>query len=72
MEALQTKVATQLNSRLLGETVEVLVEARKGSKWQGRTRTNKLVFFTSPDDMTGRLVELKITRTSPWSLQGKM
>ncbi|MBI4295346.1 MAG: MiaB/RimO family radical SAM methylthiotransferase [Chloroflexi bacterium] len=70
VEAMQTQVAAQLNSKLLGQTAEVLVEARKSGKWQGRTRTNKLVFFMDQGDLRGRLVPVKITQAGPWSLQG--
>ncbi|HUU08271.1 MAG TPA: tRNA (N6-isopentenyl adenosine(37)-C2)-methylthiotransferase MiaB [Dehalococcoidales bacterium] len=72
IEALQEKIARQINARLLGQTVEVLVEDRKKGKWQGRTRSGKLVFFSSNADCRGRLVKIKIEKTSPWSLQGKV
>jgi tRNA-2-methylthio-N6-dimethylallyladenosine synthase len=50
--------------------VEVLVEQETRGKWRGRTPTNKLVFFQHPDEWTGRLAMVRITHTSPWSLQG--
>ena len=62
----------QINARLLGQTVEVLVEDRKKGKWQGRTRSGKLVFFSRNADCRGQLVKIKIEQTSPWSLQGKV
>ncbi len=70
IEQLQEKIATEINARLSGKTVEVLVEGRKGDKWQGRTRTDKLVFFRDNDDCRGQLMSIKINQTSPWSLQG--
>jgi tRNA-2-methylthio-N6-dimethylallyladenosine synthase len=69
VEEMQTKIATDINSRLTGKTVEVLVEGKKGGKWYGRTRSNKLVFFESGDDCLGRLVDVTIVKTSPWALQ---
>jgi tRNA-2-methylthio-N6-dimethylallyladenosine synthase len=69
VEEMQTKIATDINSRLMGKTVEVLVEGKKGGKWYGRTRSNKLVFFESGDDCLGRLVDVTIVKTSPWALQ---
>ena len=63
---------TKINSRLLGTTVEILVEGRQKGKWYGRTRTDKLVFFSSGGDYTGQIVKVKIDKTSPWSLQGKI
>jgi len=71
IEQLQENIATEINGRLLGETVEVLVDGKKENKWQGRTRTDKLVFFSKEDNCLGQLVKVKIDKTSPWSLQGK-
>ena len=72
IERLQEGIATDINASLLGKTVEVLVEGRKGGKWQGRARSDKLVFFNSEDDCRGQLLSIRIERTSPWSLQGKI
>jgi len=72
IETLQEGIATEINAGLLGETVEVLVEGNKGGKWQGRTRTDKLVFFRDDNDYSGQLVPIKIEHTSPWSLQGRI
>jgi len=70
IEQLQGKIAAEINEHLLGETVEILVESRVKGKWQGRTRTGKLVFFSDSREYTGQLVKLRIEKTSPWSLQG--
>ena len=70
VERLQEGIATEINARLSGSTVEVLVEGRKNEKWWGRTRTAKLVFFSDKADHMGQLVKVKIEKTSPWSLQG--
>jgi len=67
---LQARLASRINARLLGQTVEVLVEGQHRGKWQGRTRSNKLVFFTDQADWRGRLALVRVERTSPWSLQG--
>ena len=72
VEQLQESIAAETNGRLLGETVEVLVEARKKGKWQGRTRSGKLVFLSDNEDCMGRLMKVRIEKTSPWSLQGKV
>jgi len=70
VEQLQERIAGEVNSQLLGKTVEVLVEGRKKDKWQGRTRTGKLVFFRKSNDCLGQLVRVRIDKTTPWSLQG--
>jgi len=72
VEQLQESIATEINSRLLGKTVEILVEGRKKGKWQGRTRSDKLVFFMDNENLYGKLVNVKIEKTSPWSLQGTL
>jgi tRNA-2-methylthio-N6-dimethylallyladenosine synthase len=70
IERLQEKIQAEANTLLLGETVEILVEGKKKGKWFGRTRTDKLVFFRSDRDYLGQLANIKIEKTSPWSLQG--
>ncbi len=72
VEKLQESVATEINAQLLGKTVEILVEDRKGGKWQGRTRSGKLVFFSDKSDCRGQLVKVRIEKTSPWALQGNL
>ncbi len=72
IEQLQENIAAEINAQLLGKTVEILVEGRKKGKWQGRTRSGKLVFFSDNGDRLGQLVNIKIEKTSPWSLQGKI
>ena len=72
IEQLQEGIATEINQKLLGKTAEVLVEGRKKGKWQGRTRTGKLVFFSDSNDHLRQLVKIRIEKTSPWSLQGKL
>jgi tRNA-2-methylthio-N6-dimethylallyladenosine synthase len=71
VEQLQEGIATEINAGLLGKTVEVFVEGRKAGKWQGRTRTDKLVFFNDSENRRGQLLPVRIEQTSPWSLQGK-
>ena len=72
IEQLQQGIATEINARLSGKTVEVLVEGKKKGKWQGRARTGKLVFFSNNNDCLGQLVKIRIEQTSPWALQGKV
>jgi tRNA-2-methylthio-N6-dimethylallyladenosine synthase len=73
VDDLQEGIVAEINARLLGQTVEVLVEGRYKGKWRGRTRTNKLVFFDVGDvDWTGRLASVRITKTGAWSMQGQV
>ncbi len=72
VNSLQEQIVSEINARLLDRTVEILVEEKQRGRWKGRTRTNKLVFFEDESgwDWQGRLVELKITWTGPWSMRG--
>ncbi|MFN8532685.1 MAG: tRNA (N6-isopentenyl adenosine(37)-C2)-methylthiotransferase MiaB [Dehalococcoidia bacterium] len=70
IEALQSTVSAVYNAQYLGKTVDVLVEGKKASRWTGRTRTNKLVFWEQPGDLVGEVVPVTIERTGAWSLQG--
>jgi len=70
VEQLQESIVAEINRQFIGQTVEVLVEGKKEDKWQGRTRTGKLVFFRGDGDCLGQLVPVTIEKASPWSLQG--
>ena len=70
IEALQERIATEINAGLLHTTQEVLVEGREKGKWRGRSRNDKLVFADDPRELLGQTVTMRIEKTSPWSLQG--
>jgi tRNA-2-methylthio-N6-dimethylallyladenosine synthase len=72
VEKLQEGIAAEINARLMGRTVEILVEGKKKGNWQGRTRSDKLVFFSDDGEHLGQLVNVRIEKTSPWSLKGKI
>lgn len=69
---LQNQISIERNRELVGTVQQVLVEERSGMTNKGRTTTNKLVFFDSGRDFTGRLVDVKITRAKTWSLEGEL
>jgi tRNA-2-methylthio-N6-dimethylallyladenosine synthase len=80
LDDLQAAIVREINGRLVGQTVEVLVEGQKkarpergrGERWWGRTRTDKLVFFEDEWDWRGRLARVRITWAGPWSLVGEV
>jgi len=72
IESLQERIATEINAQLLGKTLEILVEGMVNGKWQGRTRTGKLAFFNDDNNCLGQLINIRINKTSPWSLQGEL
>ncbi|MBM4444978.1 MAG: tRNA (N6-isopentenyl adenosine(37)-C2)-methylthiotransferase MiaB [Chloroflexi bacterium] len=70
LEAMQLRIAGEINAGLVYGKVEVLVEGLKGGRWWGRTRGDKLVFFPGNPDLVGRLVPVRVDKSSPVALQG--
>jgi len=68
----QEGISSEINSRVLGECHEVLVEGKKDGRWFGRNRNDKLVFFDSAETEKGDMTIVKIEETSPWFLQGSL
>jgi len=79
IERRQAQIAQELNARLVGAEVGVLLEeltpgkgATDAPRWRGRTRTNKLVFCPhGPGLARGQSVPLRVTEATPWSLRGE-
>ena len=72
IEELQERIVSEINAGLLGRTVEALVDGHNKGQWQGRTRSDKLVFFPHEADLLGELARVRISKTGPWSLQGAL
>ncbi len=72
IDELQEKILIRRNARWLEQEVEVLVESRQKGKWRGRTPHNRLVFFEDARNLMGALVDLRVTQTSAWSMQGDL
>ncbi len=71
IDDLQAEIVTKINGKFLGQIVEVLVEEKSKNRWKGRTRNNKLVFFEDDEhDWKGKLANVKISWTGPWSMIG--
>ena len=62
---MQEQVCAEINARLLGETVELLIEGQHKGKWRGRTRQNKLVFVEHGSRNTGMLEETAHPSVAP-------
>lgn len=70
-----SEVSHRVNKRLLGQTIEVLVEGvsqRVETRLTGRTRTNKLVNFEGDNELIGKFVNVKIEAANPWALRGTL
>ena len=71
---LQEQIVAEINQELLDRSIEILVEGKQRGRWKGRTRTNKLVFFDddSGTNWQGKLVNVEVTWTGPWSMRGRL
>jgi len=73
---LQKEISTKINKKLEREILEVLVDKKSKkhikNQFSGRTGTNKTVVFTSKQDLLGKLVKVKIIKSSPWTLYGEI
>lgn len=72
---LQNEISLRKNQQMVGQVHPVLVEGKSekdASKLSGRTRTNKWVVFQGPEELTGKTVPVRITRTQTWNLFGEM
>ena len=72
---LQQRQAEENNRRLVGQTLEVLVDGpsrRDPERFKGKTRTNKTVVLDGQTDLLGRLVQVRITQTDAWTLHGTL
>jgi len=78
--AVQEKVSDELSRAFLGKEVKVLVEGlskkphlnltgkEKNPQLVGRTTTDHIVVFNSPESLAGEFARVKITRASPLTL----
>ena len=72
LEELQKKIAAEIHARYLGSQVTVLFEEKVKTRWKGRTPNNELVFVESSEDLRGRLEQVNISWTGPWSMIGEV
>jgi tRNA-2-methylthio-N6-dimethylallyladenosine synthase len=72
IELLQERIAGEINAQHLGQTVGILVDGRQKGRWRGRTRSNKLVFFESDQEWLGRMAQVRVQWTGPWSMIGEV
>jgi tRNA-2-methylthio-N6-dimethylallyladenosine synthase len=71
LEDQHARISADINEKYIGNKVEILVEEKHRGKWRGRTPQNKLVFFEDENnDWKGKLVNVTINWTGPWSMQG--
>lgn len=72
--AVQNEISLEINQKLLGKTMEIMVEGpskNDASVWMGRTRTNKIVLFPHDGEQAGAFIDVKITHPQTWVLKGE-
>jgi tRNA-2-methylthio-N6-dimethylallyladenosine synthase len=70
----QRQIQTARNASLVGQTFEVLVDGchEATGQWAGRTTSNRVVNFSSArQNLLGKYVQVRITRSGPNSLVGE-
>jgi tRNA-2-methylthio-N6-dimethylallyladenosine synthase len=75
LNRLQYCIALELNRALEGTVQEVLVEGPSKTnpdKLSGRTRTNRIIIFSGPANLTGKIINVKITAGKTFSLFGEI
>jgi tRNA-2-methylthio-N6-dimethylallyladenosine synthase len=71
LEQLQERIQTEIHQANRGQVFDVLVEGRAKGRWTGRTRGNTLLHFDDPRELAGKIVDVRVTATSPWFLIGE-
>ncbi|MFC4404507.1 tRNA (N6-isopentenyl adenosine(37)-C2)-methylthiotransferase MiaB [Gracilibacillus xinjiangensis] len=75
LNALVNKQSAEAMEKYHGQTVKVLVEGESKKDpdvLSGYTERNKLVNFRGPKSIIGEIVEVKITNTKTWTLDGEL
>jgi tRNA-2-methylthio-N6-dimethylallyladenosine synthase len=74
LNGLLEKCALEYNKKLVGKTLQVLVERcdKKTKECEGKSRENKVVQFGGAPAMVGKIVDVKATKALQWLLKGKL
>ena len=62
-------------TKLLAPTADSMLERSPidlAKVLQGRTKNNRIVFFSGPEGLEGTLVDVRITEPRPWTLRGEL
>src|SRR5690606_30456234 len=70
----QNEISARKNAAMVGSVQEVLVEGKNEKEpgmLNGRTRGNKIVTFPGGEELVGRIVPGRITRSRTWTSAGE-
>jgi tRNA-2-methylthio-N6-dimethylallyladenosine synthase len=69
----QDEISLERNKEYIGQIMEILVEGKHGTTFQGRTTTNHIVHVDSPTSLqAGDLTEVEIIHAGLHSLKGRL
>jgi len=71
LNAVLKQIAFDQNQKYKDQTVEVLVEKYRKGVCEGRSEHFKTVTFPSKEDLTGKIVKVKIENPREWLLEGE-
>jgi tRNA-2-methylthio-N6-dimethylallyladenosine synthase len=66
------KSALKENKKFLRKVIDVLILDKDGEYFTGRTGQNKAIRFKSNRDVLGTFQKIKVTKVSPWNLEGEL
>ncbi|MGR6835799.1 tRNA (N6-isopentenyl adenosine(37)-C2)-methylthiotransferase MiaB [Syntrophomonas erecta] len=75
LNLVQYRIAREINESLVGSIEEVLVEGPSKTnreKLTSRTRTNRIIIFSGPEELIGKLINVRITEGKTFSLFGEL
>ncbi|MBC7348435.1 MAG: tRNA (N6-isopentenyl adenosine(37)-C2)-methylthiotransferase MiaB [Candidatus Aminicenantes bacterium] len=74
LQTRQKEIQLELNRRLIGRTIRVLClgASKKGQLFAGRNEGLQVVNFRSEQDVSNRMVEVRVTGCGPYSLHGQL
>ena len=69
---LQEKIQGEINSKLLGQITEVMIEGKRREKTFGRNRHDKIIYTDIAELNEGDIVNVKIDYAGPWAMKGEV
>lgn len=73
--AVQNEITLERGKAQVGQVFEVLVEGaseKDSARMTGYTRTNKTINFPGGEELSGKLVNVKVVSAHPWGFLGEM
>lgn len=69
---IQEKIQGEINSKLLGQISEVMIEGKRREKTFGRNRHDKIIYTDIAELNEGDIVNVKIDYAGPWAMKGEV